>query len=187
MEDGRTRSDDEGKDDQPGLAPEPPGGFDTSDIDVEAGGHARSSEGAGEEPIEAVPPENEATSEEKPMTEGGVSTNEDTAKSPRGESLATFALITGLVSIGLAVFWSVLFALNTFLGNICFGRALGCCSGLVGFLVMLGAIVLGIISLVTGAGKGKVKAILGIVMGVLYIPIIVIADIMITLIAIFVL
>jgi len=77
-----------------------------------------------------------------------------------GEKLGSWALILGIVSAALALF--------SFAGFIPFVGICTCLTTPLGAIVALTAIILGIVSLVQGAGDKKVSAIIGIVLGFLY-------------------
>ena len=75
-----------------------------------------------------------------------------------GEKLAFWSLILGIAG--------AIFAVMNFMGFIpIVGRICICFSTIIGSLSALGAIILGIIALVQGAGNGRTQAIIGIVLG----------------------
>lgn len=78
-----------------------------------------------------------------------------------GKQLALWSLVLGIIGVVFALMNFTF--LIPFVGRICF-----CSFTIVGSLVALGAIVLGIIALVQGAGEGRTRAIIGIVLGGLF-------------------
>lgn len=136
----------------------------------EEGSEAKPAEAPEAPPVvEEEMPKEEAEEGSDKEAEDDEEKEEKASDKPKGASLAMISFVLGLIAAGAGVFVFLFRILGVFINNFCFTFCLtgpgACLSGLIGGLSMLAAIIVGIIALVMGAGRKKLFAILGIVLG----------------------
>jgi hypothetical protein len=95
--------------------------------------------------------------------------------------------VAGIIAISISILWSVFYLLFIFADIAFLGTIIPCFIGIAGAIAMLAAIIMGIISLATGAGRSKILAILGIILGISYILVVVGVSITAAILALYVL
>jgi hypothetical protein len=157
---------------KPNEAPSPPSQEEVEGVEAEEPEPPEPQDGSVDHD-EVVGPDEDEGPEEEPEPEEDIEDEPPASgeKEPRGRGMAKTALYLGIGAMAVFVIYFVLDLIDVFANNIaflaCFTGLGLCLLGLIGLVIMLGAIIFGIVALVQGAGDRKKTAIVGIVLGCL--------------------